>query len=265
MPAVRSLLVAATLLGIAACGSTSSSSSGGGAAAGGQPGGGQVSGGGAGANNQSGTSASSASSGSAGGAGAVTGQAEGAPTATLSDPCKGVSFGPALTPKDQPADVHTYPAAPAMSIDVSKLYLATLTTGKGAITLCLQPTLAPGTVGNFVALARNHFYDGLTFHRVVPGFVVQAGDPKGDGSGGPGYQFPDEPVKAQYRTGAVAMANAGPDTNGSQFFICISDGQQCASLSPKYNLFGIVHDGQAIADAIKMGEVISTVTVAQQS
>ena len=97
------------------------------------------------------------------------------------------------------------------------------------------------TVNHFVVQARDGFYDGLTFHRVVPGFVIQGGDPDGSGRGGPGYKFADEPVKGEYTLGAVAMANAGPDTNGSQFFICIDDCRD--KLQPLYNLFGHVTSG----------------------
>ena len=107
--------------------------------------------------------------------------------------------------------------------------------------LCLQPDLAPVTVNNFVVLARNHFYDGLTFHRVVAGFVIQGGDPKGDGSGGPGYKFNDEPVHQAYVQGALAMANSGANSNGSQFFICTAD--DTTKLQPLYNLFGQVVSG----------------------
>ena len=98
----------------------------------------------------------------------------------------------------------------------------------------LDPQLAPNTVNNFVGLARDGYYDGLTFHRVVPEFVIQGGCPEGSGRGGPGYKFADEPVKGEYTLGAVAMANSGPDTNGSQFFICIDDctAQAHAELQP---------------------------------
>jgi len=177
------------------------------------------------------------------------------------DSCAQKTFGPALAPKDEPASVHTYAAAPATQIDTGKLYLATITTAKGVISLCLEPALAPTTVNNFVALARNHFYDTLTFHRVVADFVIQGGDPQGTGSGGPGYTFADEPVKAAYAVGAVAMANSGPNTNGSQFFICI--GSQCPPLPPKYNLFGVVHSGLDVALKIVQGDVMQTVTVAE--
>jgi cyclophilin family peptidyl-prolyl cis-trans isomerase len=176
--------------------------------------------------------------------------------------CSKVTFGPALAPLNPPADVHKYTAAPPMQIDATRLYQATITTPRGRIVLCLQPALAPNTVSNFVALARNHFYDGLTFHRVESGFVIQGGDPKGDGTGGPGYSFNDEPVHNVYVDGAVAMANSGPNTNGSQFFICI--GSQCSSLQPQYNLFGKVESGQDVALKIQKGDVMTTVAVAEQ-
>ncbi|TMC50162.1 MAG: peptidylprolyl isomerase [Chloroflexi bacterium] len=176
--------------------------------------------------------------------------------------CDGVSFGSALAPQDQPAEIHRYAAPPALQIDPGKLYQATISTTKGTIVLCLQPSLAPKTVNNFVVLARNHFYDGLTFHRVVPQFVIQGGDPQGSGGGGPGYQFADEPVKGQYTVGCLAMANAGPNTNGSQFFICIAD--DTAQLRPLYNLFGYVSSGVDVALRIQQGDVMRTVTVAAQ-
>ena len=149
-----------------------------------------------------------------------------------------------------------------MQIDVSRLYRATITTPRGVISLCLEPALAPATVNNFVVLARNHFFDGLVFHRVVPGFVVQGGDPQGDGTGGPGYRFADEPVKGGYTTGCVAMANAGPNTNGSQFFICTAED---TGLQPLYNLFGQVMGGMGVVQAIHQGDVMRSVTVSEQN
>ena len=139
---------------------------------------------------------------------------------------------------------HTYPKAPAMTIDVTKYYCAGINTNRGLIVLQLNPILAPKTVNNFVFLAQHHFYDGLVFHRVVPGFVIQTGDPKGDGTGGPGYKFQDEPVKGGYNVGCVAMANSGPNTNGSQFFICTGND---TSLPKSYNLFGQVVQGLDVA------------------
>ena len=123
----------------------------------------------------------------------------------------------------------------------------------------LDPQLAPNTVNNFVNLARDGYYTGLTFHRVVPDFVVQGGCPEGTGTGGPGYRFDDEPVTGEYTLGAVAMANSGPNTNGSQFFICIDD---CRSkLAPSYNLFGFVSNGMDVALSIEVGDVMETVEI----
>src|SRR5687768_10510239 len=148
---------------------------------------------------------------------------------------------------------------PPFEIDESTVYEVTITTPKGDIVMDLDPALAPTTVNNFVVQARNGFYTGLTFHRVVPGFVIQGGDPEGTGRGGPGYKFADEPVRGEYTLGAVAMANAGPDTNGSQFFICIDDCQD--KLQPLYNLFGNVTSGIEVAQAIQVGDKMHTVTV----
>ena len=148
---------------------------------------------------------------------------------------------------------------PAHEIDDTKRYRATIETDRGRIVLELDPQLAPTTVNNFVALARRGYYDGLTFHRVVPEFVVQGGCPEGTGRGGPGYRFADEPVRGEYTLGAVAMANAGPDTNGSQFFICIDD---CRSkLAKSYNLFGHVTEGVDVAQAVTVGDVMRSVTI----
>ncbi|CAN5504794.1 peptidylprolyl isomerase [soil metagenome] len=152
---------------------------------------------------------------------------------------------------------------PDMQIDLETVYQVEITTSRGAITMELDPGLAPTTVNHFVTQARAGFYDGLTFHRVVPGFVVQGGDPDGTGSGGPGYKFADEPVRGEYTLGAVAMANAGPDTNGSQFFICIDD---CRSkLQPLYNLFGYVTDGIDVAQATQVGDKMDSVTVTERA
>ncbi|MGI8776680.1 MAG: peptidylprolyl isomerase [Acidimicrobiales bacterium] len=135
-----------------------------------------------------------------------------------------------------------FSAAPPICIDPTHTYSAEINTNKGIIDLALDQKRAPNTVNSFVFLARNHFFDGLTFHRVVPGFVLQGGDPEGTGSGGPGYKFRDElPPAGQYKVGSLAMANAGPDTNGSQFFII--SGDQGAKLDPKYSLFGQVTNG----------------------
>jgi peptidyl-prolyl cis-trans isomerase B (cyclophilin B) len=151
-------------------------------------------------------------------------------------------------------------SAPEMSIDESLVYRATLDTDRGTIVADLDPQLAPKTVNNFVHLARKGFYDGLNFHRVVPGFVIQGGCPQGSGTGGPGYKFADEPVKAEYTEGAVAMANSGPDTNGSQFFICLED----VGLPPQYNLFGHVVEGMDVVKQVKVGDKMRSVTIEER-
>ena len=148
---------------------------------------------------------------------------------------------------------------PAPQTDASKIYRTTITTNRGTIVADLDPQLAPNTVNNFVGLARDGYYDGLTFHRVVPEFVIQGGCPEGSGRGGPGYKFADEPVKGEYTLGALAMANAGPDTNGSQFFICIDDCTR--KLQPLYNLFGYVTSGIEVAQSIAVGDKMTKLTV----
>ena len=143
----------------------------------------------------------------------------------------------------------TWSSAPAMAIDPKSTYTAVLRTSEGNITIALDPKTAPKTVNNFVFLSKEGFYDGLTFHRVIPDFVIQGGDPDGNGTGGPGYTFEDELPKAgDYKLGSVAMANSGPNTNGSQFFIIT--GQQGVQLPPNYSLFGQVTSGQDVADKI---------------
>ena len=154
-------------------------------------------------------------------------------------------------------------APPSMQIDLDTIYQVVITTDRGEITMELDPQLAPNTVNNFIVHARDGFYDGLTFHRVVPQFVIQGGDPEGTGRGGPGYRFDDEPVRGDYTLGAVAMANAGPNTNGSQFFICIDDCRQ--KLTPSYNLFGYVTDGIDVARSTQVGDVMRSVTVTERA
>src|SRR5918995_2952 len=154
-------------------------------------------------------------------------------------------------------------APPAHEIDDNATYEVTIATDKGDIVMDLDPKLAPNTVNNFVALARQGFYDDLAFHRVVPEFVIQGGDPEGTGRGGPGYRFADEPVQGEYTLGAVAMANAGPDTNGSQFFICIDDCTR--KLTPNYNLFGHVTSGIDVAQSTQVRDVIRSVAVTERT
>jgi cyclophilin family peptidyl-prolyl cis-trans isomerase len=140
-----------------------------------------------------------------------------------------------------------YSAPPEMTIDLSKTYTATLATSAGDITIEFAAADAPQTVNNFVFLAGDGFYDGVIFHRVIDGFMIQGGDPTGTGTGGPGYRFRDEfHSKTKYGRGTVAMANAGPNTNGSQFFICHKD----AGLPNAYTIFGRVTDGMGVVDAI---------------
>ena len=138
---------------------------------------------------------------------------------------------------------------PPMVIDPAKRYTAEVTTNKGSMTIALDAVAAPQTVNNFVFLARWHYYDGIVFHRVIPGFVLQGGDPEGSGRGGPGYRFADELPKAgRYEIGSLAMANAGPNTNGSQFFIV--SGPDGTALPPSYSLFGKVISGMNVVDEI---------------
>ncbi len=141
-----------------------------------------------------------------------------------------------------------YAQAPAMKIDPAKTYTATIETNKGTITAELFPADAPNTVNNFVCLADDGYYDGTPFHRIVKGFVIQGGDPTGTGMGGPGYKFNDEPVARDYERGTLAMANAGPNTNGSQFFVVLDDLR--GKLPKNYTIFGKVTEGLDVVDAI---------------
>ena len=133
-----------------------------------------------------------------------------------------------------------------MTVDPEKRYVATINTNKGAIVIELFPKEAPKTVNNFVFLAREGFYDGVIFHRIIKDFMVQGGDPTGTGTGGPGYRFADEPVTRDYLRGTLAMANAGPNTNGSQFFIIHQD----YPLPKQYNIFGQAIEGLEVLDTI---------------
>jgi len=133
-----------------------------------------------------------------------------------------------------------------MSIDPAKTYTATIETSAGTLEAEFYPEDAPATVNNFLFLAREGYYDGIIFHRIISGFMIQGGDPTGSGSGGPGYKFDDEPVSKSYTRGTLAMANAGPNTNGSQFFIMHAD----YGLPNQYTIFGEVTDGIEVIDAI---------------
>jgi peptidyl-prolyl cis-trans isomerase B (cyclophilin B) len=147
-------------------------------------------------------------------------------------------------------------------IDPAKRYTATITTDRGDIVIALDAARAPKSVNNFVFLARDGFYDGLTFHRIVDDFVIQGGCPEGTGRGGPGYRFDDEPVQGEYEPGAVAMANSGPNTNGSQFFICTVDDRH--KLAKAYNLFGQVVKGMEVIGEIRQGDVMRSVSVTEE-
>ena len=152
---------------------------------------------------------------------------------------------------------------PEMVIDPQKSYHITIETGRGAIEVELYPQYAPKTVNNFVFLAREGFYDGVTFHRVINNFVIQGGDPTGTGSGGPGYRFEDEvknnPMK--HETGTLSMANAGPNTNGSQFFITHSPQPH---LNGKHTVFGKVVKGMDVVNAIRQGDSMTRLTVSEE-
>jgi peptidylprolyl isomerase len=154
-------------------------------------------------------------------------------------------------PTTAPVTAKTYDAPPPMTIDASKNYTATITTPRGNIVIKLRPDLAPETVNSFVFLAREGFYDGLTWHRVLPGFVAQGGDPFGTGTGDPGYSIPDEYTSEVLfdKPGIVAMASSGPGTNsgGSQFFITLAPTE---SLNEQYTIFGEVVEGLDIVQGI---------------
>ena len=153
-----------------------------------------------------------------------------------------------------------YPAYPAMTLDLTKTYTATIETSKGTIVCDLFAADAPMTVNNFVFLARDGFYDGIKFHRVIADFMVQGGDPTGTGAGGPGYKFRDEVSENphKHKVGSLSMANAGPNTNGSQFFIT-----HIATdwLNGKHTVFGQVTTGQDVVNALAQGDTMVKVTI----
>jgi len=158
---------------------------------------------------------------------------------------------PANIPTKEVPIMTQYNSAPPMEIDTSKSYSATFETTEGSIEVELFVNDAPNTVNNFVFLARDGFYEGVIFHRILSGFMVQSGDPTGTGAGGPGYRFKDETVTKDYLRGTLAMANAGPNTNGSQFFIMHQD----TPLPKNYTIFGIVRNGITVIDALAGTEV----------
>jgi len=151
---------------------------------------------------------------------------------------------------------------PSMEIDARKSYSVSMETNKGTIEIELFPQYAPQTVNNFVFLARQGFYDGVTFHRVIANFMVQGGDPTGTGRGGPGYRFADE-FKGNpkvHERGSLSMANAGPNTNGSQFFICHAPQSH---LNGRHTVFGQVTSGLDVVDAIRQGDQMTSVTITE--
>lgn len=152
---------------------------------------------------------------------------------------------------------------PEMAIDTAKIYLAEMNTNRGTIKIELYPEHAPKTVNNFVFLSNEGFYDGVSFHRVIPNFVIQGGDPSGTGSGGPGYRFEDETAgnPLVHETGVISMANSGPDTNGSQFFITHSPQPH---LNGRHTVFGRVVEGMDVVNAIRQGDVMEKVAAREK-
>ena len=176
-----------------------------------------------------------------------------APEAATAAPASGLPVTP--TPKHLQLGNRIYKQwaqPPLMTIDPKAQHTATIRTNKGSITLELFASESPVTVNNFVFLAREGFYNGVIFHRVIQNFMIQTGDPTGDGTGGPGYRFEDEPVTRNYAPGIVAMANAGPNTNGSQFFIV--HGTKF-SLDPRFTIFGRVTAGMDTVDVLANTQV----------
>lgn len=163
-------------------------------------------------------------------------------TVLVATACQGADAGGGSSVKK------TYSSPPAMTVDTNKQYTATIETSMGTMTAELYVKDAPKTVNNFVFLTNEGYYNGVKFHRIIKGFMVQTGDPTGTGAGGPGYKFEDEKNARNYERGTLAMANSGPNTNGSQFFIC--QGAQCSSLPKNYTIFGKLTGGLDVLDKI---------------
>ena len=181
------------------------------------------------------------------------------PEPTQSAACAALptATGPTATPPEP--QVKTYPAKPEMSIDPSKRYLAHLYTEKGHVIMDLLPDLAPEHVNSFVFLANDKFFDGVSFHRVVSGFVAQAGDPTGTGSGGPGYTLPSEFGETPFERGVLGMARSNdPNSAGSQWFITLGT---ASHLNGEYTVFGRVVTGMEVVDCIEQGDRIVELTV----
>lgn len=160
-----------------------------------------------------------------------------------------------------PPKRRSYSAPPPMIIDTSKQYTATIETEKGDLILELFAADVPMTVNNFVFLAREGFYDGTTFHRVIPGFVAQGGDPMGTGTGTPGYRFNDEITHHTHVAGALSMANSGPNTNGCQFFITYAPQHH---LDGKHSVFGQLLQGMDVLESLEPGDVITRITIEER-
>ncbi|MFQ5861145.1 MAG: peptidylprolyl isomerase [Dehalococcoidia bacterium] len=167
--------------------------------------------------------------------------------------CSGGGYGTPATPTPTPTTPERgvtqrmqFASPPPMTLNPTGQYRATIRTNRGDVIVELFPQEAPKAVNSFVFLARQGFYDGVVFHRIIRDFMIQGGDPTGTGRGGPGYTFEDEPVSRDYVRGTLAMANAGPDTNGSQFFIVHQD----VDLPKQYTIFGLVIEGMETVDTI---------------
>lgn len=177
------------------------------------------------------------------------------------EPAAEKSQKPTNPPKEEPMPEPTQPETLAFPGALSEANLANkqirIKTEKGDIVFEILGKEGPKAASNFIYLTERGFYNDLIFHRVEPGFVIQGGDPQGDGTGGPGYKFEDDTVSLPYNEGIVAMANAGPNTNGSQFFIMLADNP----LPPKYSIFGRVISGMDVVKQIKVGDVMTSVIV----
>jgi cyclophilin family peptidyl-prolyl cis-trans isomerase len=179
-----------------------------------------------------------------------------APAPTPATPTPSTPSAPPTTPITKGGSTMQWSSPPPLTIDQNKQYTATIKTNFGTMTAQLYPKDAPNTVNNFVFLSRQGFYNGVVIHRIVKGFVFQGGDPTGTGSGGPGYKFADEKITKDYAEGTLAMANSGPNTNGSQFFVCLTN--LSGRLPKNYTIFGQITDGMDIVKKIGEAPVTSS-------
>jgi len=177
----------------------------------------------------------------------------------LATACSGAA--PEAEEKEEEPVQKTYSAPPEMTIDTSKQYTAIIETEKGNLVLELFAADVPRTVNNFVFLAREEFYDNVTFHRIIADFMAQGGDPTGTGTGGPGYTFADEFTSHTHITGALSMANSGPNTNGSQFFITYSPQHH---LNGMHSVFGQLTEGTDVLKKIVQGDKIIRITIEEE-